>query len=106
VKVAWSPLLHITPRLFDERLMKIIRTAVTEVAGRAPEIPSGPLHDATEVGRLVPTVMIFAQSDPPLSHTKIEDSPQDALRVAIEAYGRTVGKTLELVAAGGLKEDG
>jgi N-carbamoyl-L-amino-acid hydrolase len=50
--------------------------------------------------------MVFAQSDPPLSHTKIEDSPQDALRVAIEAYGRTVGKTLDLVAAGGLEEDG
>ena len=41
-------------------------------------------------GGLLPTVMIFAQSDPPISHTSVEDSPEDALRVAIEAYGLTV----------------
>ena len=46
--------------------------------------------------------MIFAQSDPPLSHTTIEDSPRTALRVAIEAYGRTVGRgARRCVAAGG-----
>jgi N-carbamoyl-L-amino-acid hydrolase len=72
--------------------------------GDGPPIPSGPLHDATEIGRRVPTVMIFAQSDPPVSHTAIEDSPEEALRIAIDAYGRTVDRTLELVAAGGLTE--
>ena len=72
----------------------------TPAATTATPIPSGPLHDATEIGRLVPTVMIFAQSDPPLSHTAIEDSPEAALRVAIEAYGRTVGAALDAVAAG------
>ena len=46
--------------------------------------------------------MLFAQSDPPLSHTRIEDSPEEALRVAIDAYGRTVGRTLDLVAGGTL----
>ena len=35
--------------------------------------------------------MIFAQSDPPVSHTEVEDSPEDALKVAIKAYGITVG---------------
>ena len=69
-------------------------------------IPSGPLHDATEIGRLVPTVMLFAQSDPPLSHVAIEDSPEEALRIAIDAYGRTVGQTLGLVASGGLSKVG
>jgi len=54
------------------------------------------------VGRLVPTVMIFAQSDPPLSHVAIEDSPEEALRVAIDAYGRTVGAVLDRVAAGAM----
>jgi hypothetical protein len=38
--------------------------------------------------------MIFAQSDPPLSHAKIEDSPEQALRIAIDAYGRTVEQVL------------
>ena len=44
----------------------------------------------------------LAQSDPPLSHTQIEDSPVEALRVAIDAYGRAVGRTIDLVARGPL----
>jgi hypothetical protein len=42
--------------------------------------------------------MLFAQSDPPLSHVAIEDSPEAALRIAIDAYGRTVGAALSMVA--------
>jgi N-carbamoyl-L-amino-acid hydrolase len=38
--------------------------------------------------------MIFAQSDPPISHASIEDSPGKALHVAIDAYGRTVDSVL------------
>ncbi len=92
-----------TPTPFHPKLVELARAAVAEAGGGdGPPIPSGPLHDATEIGRLVPTVMIFAQSDPPLSHTEIEDSPEDALRIAIAAYGRTVGAALPLVAAGDL----
>jgi N-carbamoyl-L-amino-acid hydrolase len=94
-----------TPTPFHPELIAIARGAVDAAGGADGEpIPSGPLHDATEIGRLVPTVMIFAQSDPPISHTEVEDSPVDALRVAIDAYGRTVGETLSLVAAGALDE--
>jgi beta-ureidopropionase / N-carbamoyl-L-amino-acid hydrolase len=92
------------PTPFHPRLVEIARAAVGASGGDdGPPIPSGPLHDATEIGRLVPTVMLFAQSDPPVSHTKIEDSPEEALRIAIEAYGRTVGEALELLAAGELE---
>jgi N-carbamoyl-L-amino-acid hydrolase len=85
-----------TPVPFDERLVAIARDAVAAAGGGDGEpVPSGPLHDATEIGRVVPTAMIFAQSDPPLSHAKIEDSPQQALRVAIEAYGATVAQVLD-----------
>jgi len=52
------------------------------------------LHDATEIGRVVPTAMIFAQSDPPISHASIENSSERALHVAIDAYGRTVDQVL------------
>jgi N-carbamoyl-L-amino-acid hydrolase len=99
VKVAWSPLLHITPRLFDERLMKIIRTAVTEVAGRAPEIPSGPLHDAAEMAAVVPTAMVFAQSSPGISHTRFEDTPRPALDKSIRAFLVSVERTVAMLAA-------
>ena len=94
-----------TPTPFHPDLVKIARAAVDEAGGGDGDpIPSGPLHDATEVGRLVPTVMIFAQSDPPISHTEVEDSSEDALRVAIEAYGLTVGGALERIGAGELTE--
>jgi N-carbamoyl-L-amino-acid hydrolase len=84
-----------TPTPFDSDLVAVARTAVADAGGGdGPPIPSGPLHDATEIGRVVPTAMIFAQSDPPVSHTAIEDSHEEALRVAIDAYGRTVDKVL------------
>jgi hydantoinase/carbamoylase family amidase len=92
-----------TPTPFHPDLVALARKAVADAGGGDGDpIPSGPLHDATEVGRLVPTVMMFAQSDPPLSHVAIEDSPEEALRIAIDAYGRTVGGALGLVAAGEL----
>ena len=84
-----------TPTPFDATLVELARRSVQEAGGDAGEpIPSGPLHDATEIGRVVPTAMIFAQSDPPISHASIEDSPERALIVAIDAYGRTVSSVL------------
>jgi hydantoinase/carbamoylase family amidase len=92
-----------TPTPFHPRLVELARQAVADAGGGdGPPIPSGPLHDATEIGRLVPTVMVFVQSDPGISHTEVEDSPEAALRVGIEAYGRTVGAALELIRAGEL----
>ncbi len=99
VDVEWSPLLHITPKLFDETLMKFVRGAVKEITGSAPEIPSGPLHDAAEMAEVVPTAMVFAQSSPGVSHTRIEDTPRKALDQSIRAFELTVERTLEHYAA-------
>jgi N-carbamoyl-L-amino-acid hydrolase len=92
----WS----IPPIPFDERLISLARESVVAAGGNDTAIPSGPLHDAAEMARLLPTVMIFSSSSPPVSHTPEEDTPEADLRVAIEAYGRTVAGTLELVATG------
>jgi N-carbamoyl-L-amino-acid hydrolase len=87
-----------TPTVFEPALVEIAHAAVQEAGGGdGGPIPSGPLHDATEIGRIVPTAMIFAQSDPPISHAAIEDSPRAALDVAIDAYGRTVEQALAAV---------
>ncbi len=94
----WS----IPPIPFDDRLIEVAREAVVAAGGRDTAIPSGPLHDAAEMARLLPTVMIFSSSSPPVSHTKEEDTPEADLRVAIEAYGRTVQATLAQAAAGEL----
>jgi len=94
----WS----IPPIPFDERLIGLARQAVQDAGGKDTAIPSGPLHDAAEMARLIPTVMIFSSSSPPVSHTKEEDTPEADLRVAIEAYGQTVEGTLALAGSGDL----
>jgi len=94
----WS----IPPIPFDDRLIRFARQAVQDAGGRDTAIPSGPLHDAAEMARLIPTVMLFSSSSPPVSHTKEEDTPEADLRVLIDAYGRTVQATLASAAAGDL----
>ena len=98
----WS----IPPIPFDDRLIENAKRSVVEAGGKDTAIPSGPLHDAAEMARLIPTVMLFSSSSPPVSHTKEEDTPEEDLRVAIEAYGRTVRATLESAAAGDLPPRG
>lgn len=89
-----------SPTPFDAKLVEFVRASLDEAGAEDLEpIPSGPLHDATEIGRVVPAAMIFVQSDPPISHAAIEDSPEPALRVAIDAYGRTVGRVLAGIGA-------
>jgi acetylornithine deacetylase/succinyl-diaminopimelate desuccinylase-like protein len=94
IKHLWS----IPPIPFDERLIGFAREAL----GTDTAIPSGPLHDAAEMARLIPTVMVFSKSSPPVSHTPEEDTPEEDLRVAIEVYGKTVDATLRAAAAGDL----
>jgi hydantoinase/carbamoylase family amidase len=98
LKHVWS----IPPIPFDDRLIAMARQAVVDAGGKDTAIPSGPLHDAAEMARLIPTVMIFSSSSPPVSHTKEEDTPEADLRVAIEAYGGTVEAMIESAAAGDL----
>jgi N-carbamoyl-L-amino-acid hydrolase len=92
----------IPPIPFDERLIGFAKDAVVASGGKETALPSGPLHDAAEMARLIPTVMLFSSSSPPVSHTPEEDTPEADLRVAIEAYGRTVQATLAAAANGDL----
>jgi allantoate deiminase len=69
------------------------------VTGHAPRLPSGPLHDAVEMSRVMPAVMMFARSTNGLSHCKEEDTPEPDLEATIEAFQRLVDKTVAAVAA-------
>ncbi len=99
VTVEWSTLQRITPRPFDETLMGFVRASVKEITGSAPELPSGPLHDAAEMAGIVPTAMVFAMSSPGVSHTRIEDTPRKALDQSIRAFELAVERTLAHYAA-------
>jgi N-carbamoyl-L-amino-acid hydrolase len=98
IEVDWARIWQIEPILFDERLVGLAEEAVTEVAGQSQRLPSGPLHDAAEVSRAgIPTVMLFVQSLRGLSHTKLEDTEEEHLELAVQALDRLTTKALEML---------
>jgi beta-ureidopropionase / N-carbamoyl-L-amino-acid hydrolase len=102
IDVEWERIWNIEPILFDEGLISLADEAVREVAGRSHRLPSGPLHDAAEVARAgVPTVMLFVQSLRGLSHTKLEDTREEHLELAVQALDRLADKTIARVASAG-----
>jgi N-carbamoyl-L-amino-acid hydrolase len=98
VSVEWTPLFRIEPRPFDPHLIELCSVSVREVTGDAPELPSGPLHDAAEMVPHMPVVMMFACSARGLSHCKEEDTPDQHLEKAIGAFLLLVDKTVASVA--------
>jgi N-carbamoyl-L-amino-acid hydrolase len=102
IDVDWERIWSIDPILFDDTLLGFCEAAIEEVAGTAHRLPSGPLHDAAEVSRAgVPTVMLFVQSLRGLSHTKLEDTKEEHLELAVAALDRLASKTIEWVSSGG-----
>jgi N-carbamoyl-L-amino-acid hydrolase len=95
--VAWEQLWRIPPIPFDPALIEDARAAVREVTGTDRALPSGPLHDAAEMARMVPTVMLFASSTNGLSHCPEEDTPEEHLLLAAEAFGIAAGRAIDRV---------
>ncbi|MBV9761233.1 MAG: Zn-dependent hydrolase [Acidobacteriaceae bacterium] len=92
--VEWSRIWNIEPVPFDSELIQLCREAITETAGEAPELPSGPLHDAAEVSRSgIPAVMMFVQSLGGISHNKIEDTREEYIEMSVTALDRLAAKT-------------
>jgi N-carbamoyl-L-amino-acid hydrolase len=98
VSVEWERLWRIEPIRFDADLIELAEEAVNEVAGRAHRLPSGPLHDAAEMARLMPTVMLFVKSLRGLSHTKEEDTPDEDLELSVRALHRLAIRTMDWAA--------
>jgi N-carbamoyl-L-amino-acid hydrolase len=101
VEVEWKRIWQIDPIPFDETLVDLAAQAVGEVTGDddPPRLPSGALHDAAEVARRAPTVMVFSSSTDGVSHNKVEDTPEDDLRAALKAYGRLYDLTAGMISA-------
>jgi N-carbamoyl-L-amino-acid hydrolase len=61
-------------------------------------MPSGPLHDAAEVSRAgIPTVMMFVQSLRGISHNKIEDTREEHLGLAVQAFANLAERTADWI---------
>jgi allantoate deiminase len=95
VSVEWNRLWRIEPIPFDKELISLAEEACNEVAGQSHRLPSGPLHDAAEMARLMPTAMLFVKSLRGLSHTKDEDTPREDLELSVQALHRLTLKTME-----------
>jgi hydantoinase/carbamoylase family amidase len=101
IEVEWERIWNIEPILFDESLIELADESIRDVAGTSHRLPSGPLHDAAEVARAgVPTVMVFVQSLRGLSHTRLEDTKDEHLELAVQALDKLASKTIDRVAAG------
>jgi N-carbamoyl-L-amino-acid hydrolase len=100
--VEWEHIFRIPPMPFHPALLEAARESVREVEGHDVELPSGALHDASEMAREIPTVMIFSSSTNGLSHTKEEDTPVEHLHMAADAFHRTCLRAIDLVASGRL----
>jgi beta-ureidopropionase / N-carbamoyl-L-amino-acid hydrolase len=102
IDVEWEKIWSIEPILFDETLIGFAEEAITEASGTSHRLPSGPLHDAAEISRAgVPTVMLFVQSLRGLSHTKLEDTKEEHLELAVAALDDLARRTIDWVADGG-----
>ena len=93
-EVAWERIWEIEPIPFDDRLIELADAVVGEVAGRSHRLPSGPLHDAAEMARVLPTVMLFVKSLGGVSHTKAEDTPEEDLELSVRALYELTRRTL------------
>src|SRR3954462_4059194 len=79
VQAEWKRIWQIVPIPFDERLVELAAQAVGEITGDddPPRLPSGALHDAAEVARRYPTVMVFSSSTDGVSHSLRASTPAD-----------------------------
>jgi N-carbamoyl-L-amino-acid hydrolase len=94
-ELAETPLWRIEPIPFDAGLVFAARRACEEVTGEPASMASGALHDAAEVARVLPAVMMFAPSKRGISHAPEEDTDDDDLAVAIKAYATLAGHALD-----------
>ena len=92
----WSeePVWRIDPIAFDTDLVWQARQACEEVTGRGFELPSGALHDAASMAPHVPTAMVFSSSIGGISHSPEEDTSEEDLTAAVEAFGALANRVL------------
>jgi allantoate deiminase len=97
--VEWVPQFAQEPVFFAPELVEIAAGVIADLTGEeAPRLPSGPLHDAAEMARVVPSVMVFVRSIGGVSHTKDEDSSAEDLELSVRAMYELTLRTMDWAA--------
>lgn len=95
VTVSFKNIWSAPPTLFDDQLIALCREAIQEETGEVKMMCSGPLHDAVEMAKIIPTVMMFVPSIKGLSHCKEEDTKEKDLIIGISAFFRLADKIIK-----------
>tara|TARA_R110002110_G_scaffold255292_1_gene471096 strand:- start:440 stop:988 length:549 start_codon:yes stop_codon:yes gene_type:complete len=89
--LSFGPMLGLEPVAMNERLRTALEAGASEIA---PEnwrtMPSGALHDATNVSRLMPVAMLFVPSIGGVSHTFEEDTAEGDLVAGVRVLAHAV----------------
>lgn len=84
-------MLGLEPVAMDPRLRKALADAAeAEAPGKWRQMPSGALHDATNVARHMPAAMLFVPSINGVSHNFDEDTHEEDLVVGLNVLARAV----------------
>ena len=87
--LTFGPLLGLEPVAMDARLRQALMQGAQDIApGKWREMPSGALHDATNVSRLMPVAMLFVPSIGGISHAFEEDTHEADLVAGVSVLVR------------------
>ncbi|MEO9897384.1 MAG: hydantoinase/carbamoylase family amidase [Paracoccaceae bacterium] len=91
VSVERGPILGLEPVEMDKHLRTALEAGSEIVApGRWRTLPSGALHDATNVARKMPVAMLFVPSINGISHAFEEDTKEEDLVAGLQVLGHAV----------------
>ncbi len=91
LELEFGPMLGLEPVAMNARLRGALETAAEEIApARWRAMPSGALHDATNVSRHMPVAMLFVPSIGGISHDFAEDTAEEDLVAGCRVLARAV----------------
>ena len=91
LEVSFGPMLGLEPVAMDMRLRKALEDSAQKLAPDQWRLmPSGALHDATNVARLMPVAMLFVPSINGISHAFEEDTAEADLVTGVEVLADAV----------------
>ena len=94
LEVSFGPLLGLEPVKMDLTLRSALEAGAEAVApGKWRVMPSGALHDATNVAAKMPVAMLFVPSIGGISHDFAEDTAEADLVAGCQVLARAVGLT-------------
>ncbi|NOD33085.1 MULTISPECIES: Zn-dependent hydrolase [unclassified Ruegeria] len=87
----YGPMLGLEPVAMDKALQDALEGGAQQVApGKWRRMPSGALHDATNVSRLMPVAMLFVPSINGISHDFAEDTAESDLLAGLSVLDAAV----------------